>query len=176
MTIESLPIDSLHADPANARVHSPKNLDAIKASLTRFGQQKPIVIDEKGIVRAGNGTLAAAKSLGWTQLNVVRTHLTGSDAVAYAIADNRTSDLSDWDDDALARQLDDLRDTGFDLSDLGFDDKAVAKLLDEKSEPDSETLGDEKWLVVVTCKDEADQVAFLDQMERDGRICKALLV
>jgi ParB-like chromosome segregation protein Spo0J len=175
MTIESIPIDSLHADPANARVHSPKNLDAIKASLTRFGQQKPIVIDEKGIVRAGNGTLAAAKSLGWTQLNVVRTPLTGAEAVAYAIADNRTSDLSDWDDDALAAQLDDLRSSGFDLTDLGFDDRAVAKLLNESDDPASETLGQEKWLVVVTCKDEPDQVAFLEQMEQENRTCKALM-
>jgi len=41
-------------------------LEQIKASLRRFGQQKPIVVDATNVVRAGNGTLAAAKALGWT--------------------------------------------------------------------------------------------------------------
>jgi len=56
MTVESLPITTLHLDPANARLHSPRNLEAIKSSLHRFGQQKPIVIDARNIVRAGNGS------------------------------------------------------------------------------------------------------------------------
>jgi ParB-like chromosome segregation protein Spo0J len=60
MKLESLPIDQVHADPANARRHPQRNLDAIMSSLARFGQQKPIVIDEQNICRAGNGTLAAA--------------------------------------------------------------------------------------------------------------------
>jgi ParB-like chromosome segregation protein Spo0J len=171
MIIESISIETLSADPANARVHSSRNLDAIKASLKRFGQQKPIVVDKNGIVRAGNGTLAAAKALGWTHLNVVRTDLMSSDATAYAIADNRTSDLSEWDEEALARQLDSLRDEGMDLADIGFKDSEVRKMLDETEEK----LGDEKWMVVVTCNDEADQVAFLEQMEREGRECKAIV-
>ncbi|HUB27553.1 MAG TPA: ParB N-terminal domain-containing protein [Tepidisphaeraceae bacterium] len=174
MTIETISIDSLSNDPANARIHSPRNLDAIKASLKRFGQQKPIVVDQNGIVRAGNGTLAAAKSLGWKQINIIRTVLSGSEATAYAIADNRTSDLSEWDDEALARQLDALRIDGIDLSDIGFDDREVSKLLDE-AESQTEEIGDEKWLVVVTCNDEADQLAFLDQMQREERTCKAVV-
>jgi ParB-like chromosome segregation protein Spo0J len=177
MTIESVPIESISPDPANARVHSPKNIEAIKASLRRFGQQKPIVVDARGIVRAGNGTLAAARALGWTHINIVRTDLMSSDAAAYAIADNRTSDLSDWDEEALARQLDELRAEGMNLADLGFDQREVRKLLDDSLAP-GDTPGadvEERWLVVVTCKDEPDQVAFLEQMERENRDCKALL-
>jgi ParB-like chromosome segregation protein Spo0J len=173
MTIESVPIATLCADPANARVHSARNIEAIKASLTRFGQQKPIVVDAKGVVRAGNGTLAAAKALGWENINIVRTDLIGSDAAAYAIADNRTSDLSDWDDDALARQLETLRAEGTDLAEIGFSEREVRKLLNEE-EPGQELDG-ERWMVVVTCNDEADQTAFLKQMEREGRTCKALI-
>ena len=176
MTIESAPIESLSPDPANARLHSPKNIEAIKASLRRFGQQKPIVVDARGIVRAGNGTLAAAKALGWTHINIVRTDLMSSDAAAFAIADNRTSDLSDWDEEALARQLDELRAEGMNLNDLGFDTREVRKLLEETPDAISGAAElTEKWLVVVTCKDDADQAAFLQQMERDGRECKALL-
>ena len=62
-------VDGLHPDPANARTHDQRNLDAIKASLAKFGQRKPIVVQRQGmIVRAGNGTLAAAKALGWTEI------------------------------------------------------------------------------------------------------------
>lgn len=64
-------VAELASDPANVRKHNEKNLDAIKASLTRFGQQKPIVIDKSGVVRAGNGTLAAAKALGWAEIDCV---------------------------------------------------------------------------------------------------------
>jgi ParB-like chromosome segregation protein Spo0J len=47
-------IGELHPDPANVRKHNEKNITAIKASLARFGQQKPIVIDKNRVVRAGN--------------------------------------------------------------------------------------------------------------------------
>lgn len=108
MNIESVEISSLTPDPANVRLHSPRNLEAIAGSLKRFGQQKPIVVDGNGIVRAGNGTLAAAKSLGWTRIGIVRTALTGAEAIAFAIADNRVGDPevgSTFDANALAQTL-----------------------------------------------------------------------
>src|SRR5438309_1239332 len=75
MTIETLPISTLSEDPANARRHPQRNLEQIKASLRRFGQQKPIVVDATNTVRAGNGTLAAARALGWTTIQAVRSEL-----------------------------------------------------------------------------------------------------
>lgn len=72
MKTETVSIDSLVFDPANVRKHPEKNLATIKASLLRFGQQKPIVVDANGVVRAGNGTLAAAKALGWKEIRIVR--------------------------------------------------------------------------------------------------------
>jgi len=62
MTVERVPLDSVVPDPANARVHPQHNLEAIHGSLARFGQQKPIVIDQAGVIRAGNGTYVAAKA------------------------------------------------------------------------------------------------------------------
>jgi ParB-like chromosome segregation protein Spo0J len=175
MIIESLPIDSLHEDPANARVHSKRNIAAIKASLNRFGQQKPIVVDAKGVVRAGNGTLAAARDLGWTHIQVVRSDLIAAEATAYAIADNRTTDLSKWDDEALSLQLESLRAEGMNLAELGFDPGEVRKLLNECDDLAEHSMDDEKWMVLVTCNDEADQATFLERMDKEGRTCKALL-
>jgi len=102
---ESISVGELLSDPANVRQHGARNLETIKASLARFGQQKPIVVDGNGVVVAGNGTLAAARELGWQSVHVVRSGLTGSDRTAYAIADNRTAELAEWDDAALAEQL-----------------------------------------------------------------------
>jgi len=130
MKTELIKIKDLSNDPANVRKHDDRNLDAIKASLQRFGQQKPIVVDGKGIVVAGNGTLDAAKSLGWKDIEIVRTELEGADAVAYAIADNRTAELAIWDDDALAQTLEALKlDEAIDEAITGFTDQEIDELI-----------------------------------------------
>jgi site-specific DNA-methyltransferase (adenine-specific) len=132
MQIEKRSIAELSNDPANARKHNDRNIESIIASLRRFGQQKPIVIDITGVVRAGNGTLEAAKRLGWETIDAVTTELKGSDAVAYAIADNRTAELAEWDDDVLAAQLNGLLADDPDLLDAaGFDEDELAALLGE---------------------------------------------
>lgn len=105
MQLEQVEIKSLTMDPANARMHSSRNLESIKASLNRFGQQKPIVVTSSGVVVAGNGTLAAALALGWDEIKAVRTPLVGSEATAYGIADNRTSELAGWDNQVLGELL-----------------------------------------------------------------------
>lgn len=105
MQTQRVKIETLTLDPANVRRHPAKNLEAIKASLTRFGQQRPVLVNPKGIIIAGNGTVMAAKALGWDHINIVRTELEGSEATAYAIADNRTAELAEWDEEALAQQL-----------------------------------------------------------------------
>jgi site-specific DNA-methyltransferase (adenine-specific) len=136
-------ISELSADPANARKHDERNLEAIKASLRRFGQQKPIVVDSSNVVRAGNGTLAAAQSLGWETITVVQTDLQGSEATAYAIADNRTAELAEWNDDVLAASLASLNDQDESLlSDLAFSEQELEMLINSVDGP-SEVVEDE---------------------------------
>ncbi len=129
MQTQRVKIDTLTLDPANVRRHPANNLDAIKASLTRFGQQRPVLVNDKGIIIAGNGTVMAAKALGWDHINIVRTALQGSEATAYAIADNRTAELAEWDDDALAQQLAALQIEDEELARAaGFTEKEIAAL------------------------------------------------
>jgi|TARA_R100000479_G_scaffold131380_2_gene69245 ParB-like chromosome segregation protein Spo0J len=144
MQSETVPISSLTYDPANVRKHSRRNLDAIKASLARFGQQKPIVIDKDGCVRAGNGTLEAARELGWTDIGVIRSDLVGAEMTAFAIADNRTAELAEWDYDALRSTLAALKDgeLGDEAIDAtGFELGTVAAMLSE-AQQDLSDLGD----------------------------------
>lgn len=95
-------IKGLKPDPNNVRLHSKRNLEAIAHSLSKYGQQKPIVAC-KGIVVAGNGTLEAALSLGWEKIAVIEFQ--GAEKAAYALADNRTAELAEWDFDKLSNQL-----------------------------------------------------------------------
>ena len=127
MKLGSVPLSTLSFDPANLRKHGRRNLDAIKASLRRFGQQKPIVVDAKGIVLAGNGTLAAAQELGWTEIKIVRTDLAGTQATAFGIADNRSAELAEW-DEKLGDVLASLKAEDFPLDEIGFDEKDLADL------------------------------------------------
>lgn len=131
MKIEKIDISKLVHDPANARNHSDKNIEAIKGSLVRFGQQKPIVVTGDNVVIAGNGTLEAAKQLAWKKIEIVRTKLSGLDLVAYGLADNRTSELAEWNDEVLGKLLHGLRENDFDLTSIGFDTSYLDGVVDE---------------------------------------------
>lgn len=122
------PLAALVPDPANVRLHSARNIDAIGTSLRVFGQRVPVVcqrMPDGGLrVRAGNGRLAAAQSLGWSHMAAVVVEESDTTATAFAIADNRTAELAEWDSAALADALDALgADTaavaGFDAADIG---------------------------------------------------------
>lgn len=135
LVIESVPISDLKLDDTNARKHTQKNIDVLKRSLERFGQRRPVLVWQ-GTVIAGNGTVRAAADAGWSHVYVVRAPDNWSEpkARAYALADNRTAELSSWETDVLGAQLTDLADQGFDLSDLGFTDLQL-------SDPSSFLLG-----------------------------------
>ena len=122
-------VSELALDPKNARAHSERNLEAIAESLRRFGQQKPIVVSPDDTVLAGNGTLAAAQRLGWTHIAAITTDLEGPDARGYAIADNRTAELAEWDAIRLAPELQALPPDVFQT--LGFDDKEMVRIANE---------------------------------------------
>jgi len=129
LAVRSVPIDSVTPDPANARLHKDKDLTATGGSLKRFRQQTPIVVDKNGIIRKGNGTWLAAKAAGWKKIAVTVTELEGSEATAYAIADNRTAELSSWDYEALGLQVGALQQENFDIDVLGFDPDDLLNIL-----------------------------------------------
>jgi ParB-like chromosome segregation protein Spo0J len=136
LRIENVNINSLTPDPANARRHDDKNLKAIADSLKLFGQRKPLTVTPDSIVVTGNGTLEAAKSLGWTEIAIARTPVGWSweQIRAWALADNRTAELAEWDDKVLANQLLELDANGWELEQLGFE-SLQPPLGDQSDEP-----------------------------------------
>ena len=123
MKLELLKLDQLTPDPTNARSHDEKNLGAIEGSLREFGQRKPIVIDQRGVIVAGNGTVEAAKRLGWTEIEAVRVPADwdAERIKAFALADNRTAELASWDTEVLNKQLQELSDAGVEVAEFGFE-------------------------------------------------------
>ena len=101
-------INDLKPDNKNARKRTERSASLIQESLESYGAARSIVIDENGRVLAGNGTVEGAKAAGLENVRVIdsdgkeiiaikRTGLTEDQKVGLALADNRTSDLSDWD-------------------------------------------------------------------------------
>lgn len=123
LKIETRNTIDLINDPQNARTHSKRNIQQIAESLAHFGQRKPLVINTANVVLAGNGTLEAARLLGWTdvQVIVVPADWSDEDQRAFAIADNRTAELAKWNTPLLAAQLEQLESAGFTPATLGFE-------------------------------------------------------
>jgi DNA modification methylase len=151
MNIENLAIVDLIPDPQNARQHDEKNLKAIEGSLKEFGQRKPIVITEAGVIVAGNGTVEAAKRLAWTHIEAVKVpnDWTPDKIKAFAIADNRTAELANWNQEVLTAQLLELEGEGWELAEFGFeafdlpdDDKPIVEDEVPESAPSRVALGD----------------------------------
>ena len=138
MKLETIKIAKLIPDPNNARTHDDTNLKAIEGSLKEFGQRKPIVITQDNTIAAGNGTVEAAKRLGWTDIQAVRVPADwDADRIkAFALADNRTAELASWDTEVLNSQLQELENAGIDISEFGFETPEVPIL-------DVETFEDE---------------------------------
>lgn len=110
LSIRTVPLDSLHQDPSNVRMHDARNLEAITASLKRFGQAEPLVVQQRtGRVIGGNGRLQAMKQLGWTSCEIVELDVDDLQATSLCIALNRTGELAGWDEPALAKLLEQLR-------------------------------------------------------------------
>jgi len=99
------PLKKLKLLPGNPRKG---DVEAVKRSYERFGQRKPIVALPDGTVIAGNHQFLAAKALGWDEIAVVFVDDDDQTAKAFALADNRTSDLGSYDSEALAELLADV--------------------------------------------------------------------
>ena len=126
MRTERVKIESLKTDPANLRKHDERQIELVATSLSRYGQQKPIVIGSDSVVIAGHGVLEAARKIGWTHIEAVRSKLKGAERAMYAIADNRLAELSSWDEHALGAVLKEL--DAADLDSLGFTTTDLAEL------------------------------------------------
>jgi hypothetical protein len=147
LEIRRVSLEDLVQDPANARTHNERNIDAIAASLRVFGQVEPLVV-QRGTrkIIGGNGRLVAMSGLGWTHCDVVEIDVSPTEAAAIGIALNRLAELADWDFDALSAQLKALDAEEIELDALGFSEADYDALIErthgeEVDNPDGEWKG-----------------------------------
>jgi DNA modification methylase len=130
-TVEIWPIERLTANPRNARIHGPEQIEQIRASLREFGWTMPVLVRENGMLIAGHGRLEAAKLEGITEVpTIVARGWTEAQCQAYAICDNKLTEAGEWSEELLRLELGDLREAGFDLALTGIDQDELDSLLD----------------------------------------------
>lgn len=121
MEIVSLNLADLTPYEQNARHHEQGDLEAIKASILEFGFNDPVGIwGEKNIIVEGHGRVMAAEQLGMITVPCIRLdHLTDEQRRAYALAHNKTAELSRWDFSILDKELEQIQ--AIDMEAFGFD-------------------------------------------------------
>lgn len=120
LKIEYLPLSALTPYEGNARKHADEDINAIMASIQEFGFDDPIgVWGKNNTIVEGHGRLMAAKELGMETVPVIRLdHLTDEQRRAYALAHNKTAELSGWDFGQLEMELAGIEDV--DMGAFGF--------------------------------------------------------
>jgi ParB-like nuclease domain len=132
LNVKYVDIDSVIQDPQNSRLHSPEQLEYIAKSLSRFSQQKPIVVGKDGVIIAGNGTHQAAKEiLNWDTIAVVYSELTAEEARAYSISDNSIAEQSTWNVDILSTHIEEMKNWSPDIDwgSMGFEKNTIAEII-----------------------------------------------
>ena len=133
MKIKKIKIDDIIPYKNNPRVNDCA-VDTVAESIKNFGMKQHIVIDKDNIVVVGHTRLKACKKLGYKELDcIIADDLSDEKIKAYRIADNKTNELSSWDMELLASELEKL---GNEFT--GFSEEEVNELLNEVEEKEPE--------------------------------------
>jgi DNA modification methylase len=186
LEVNQIAIELLKPYANNPRKLSDKAISKVSNSIKEFGFRQPIVVDENNIIVVGHTRYQAARKLGLDKVPVTKiTGLTPEQINAYRIADNKTNEYADWDDDLLALELKELEHKDFDLDLTGYEKSELDKILfeekqglvddDEIPEPPEEpiTQSGDVWHLgkhKLLCGDSTNQIAiqvFFGEVEAD---------
>lgn len=156
LSIRYVPLAELKASEYNARIHPPVQIKALVKSIDTFGFLIPILIGPDNTVIAGHGRIEAAKQLRASEVPTISIdHLTPSQQRAYRVADNRLTELAEWDSNILGKEFAflmtvpdlDMTITGFDIPKIDF---LVQSTKDSNNEPEDGSLFNVKPTVILS--------------------------
>lgn len=171
LEVEYMNVSELKMYHNNAKIHDDEQIDAIARSIERFGMNDPIGIwkNDDGVfeIVEGHGRVLAAGVLGIEEVPVIRLdHLTDEERRAYTHIHNQTTLISDFDEDILAIDMNEL---DFDWEDFGFIAEDDADDGERRDVDIDETLG-----VFVECDNESEQQNTFDKLLGEGFKCRIL--
>ena len=175
LKVEYLPIDSIKPYKTNPKIHSNKQVEQIMNSMNKFAFIVPITTDEKNVIIAGHGRFLAAQKLEMKKVPVIKlSHLTEAQKKAYRIADNKLTEIGEWNKDLLKLEFVELEKLNLDFSlDItGFDMGEIDVMLDS-SITEKEIEADEKSNAVPFIKEEevVSKVGDIWQLGKHRIIC-----
>ena len=156
-------------------INNPRNnddaVDAVASSIKNFGFKVPIVIDSNNEIINGHTRLKAAKKLGLETVPViVADDLTPEQIKAFRLADNKVGEIATWDEDALAIELEELKNLDFDMSEFEFEmDEPQTQ---EKNENTDSVLYDEKMIIIIESDDESKLEEYFEKLVEEGYPCR----
>lgn len=134
MNIVNKKIEDLKPYKNNPR-NNEKAIDYVANSIKEFGFKVPLVIEKDGTIVTGHTRFEACKKLGIEEIPcIVADDLTKQQIKAFRIADNKTNDMAEWNDDLLSIELKDILDD-IDMTDFGFGEFELS-ILTEDMEPE----------------------------------------
>lgn len=138
MKTEKYNIKDVHYPEKNVRIHGSKQIEELQRSYNKFGQIRPVVVDEKGVILAGNGLVEALEGLGVEEVEVLpMKNLTQNDKTKLMIADNKIYNLGRDDNDAMFELLETLE-GDYDVP--GFDEETLQELLADLDDVDDNVM------------------------------------
>lgn len=133
MKVTRKKLSALRHPERNVRLHTDRQLTEFKRSIDMFGQIRPIVVDEDGVILAGNGLYEALLSMGQTEADCyVVAGLSEAEKKKLMLADNRIFNLGIDDSEAFDAIISELKDTDI----PGFDKELLSTLIASDSEVD----------------------------------------
>ena len=138
MQMVKINIDELSPYENNAKKHTREQIEQIKNSIQAFGNIDPLgIAGEDNTIFVGNGRYLALKELGYKEAYCIRLdHLTEQERKAYAIAHNKLTMNTGFDNDLLKLEMESLQDIDFDLELTGFEEWELDALLNPLSDED----------------------------------------
>lgn len=177
--IEMWPIDKIKPYPKNPRSHSKDQIKLLASLMVSYGVDQPIVVDEKGVIIKGHGRRLGAIQAGFTKFPVAVHHgLTEIEKSAMRIQDNQVGLLAGWDAEMIKFELDQLRDAGYDLPSLGFDQSQLVEFMTGLGDNEDADRSRLLELVNVTIAEPTHQVSLGDHYvlsERHHLFCESVV-